>query len=64
MNTSLRNRLVKKYGEGKVQQLEREFRPPKLELEINLPRVREKRVSRSVIRRRHVNRGASTSPKD
>ena len=64
MNTSLRKRLVKKYGEGKVQRLEREFRPPKLELVLHLPRMREKRISRTVIRRRHVNRGASTPPTD
>lgn len=60
MNTKLRNRLVKRYGEAKVRYLEMTFRPPKIQAEVKLPRVREKRISPSVIRRRHVKGGTPT----
>lgn len=53
MNTSLRKRLVAKYGEIKVKQMELSFKPPKVHrYRIKYQDVQSYRVSPDVIRRR------------
>ena len=52
MNSNLRRRLMDKYGEHFVKDIELTFRPPVIEREPKRVLVHTKRISKNVLRRR------------